>query len=168
MSIYTPDLYVSKITKVTPELLQRHHLRGLILDIDNTLTHHNSQQVGQDVLDWIQQMRAQGIALTIVSNNNRPRVTPFAAKLGMDFVANGCKPLPFGMKKAVARLQLPKEQIAVIGDQIYTDIVGGNAAGLFTILVEPFEQENGWFFALKRRLEAHHLRHYHRLKEELE
>lgn len=166
MSVFTPNLYLSKIVQVTPALLQLHGLRGLILDIDNTLTHHNSQQVQQEVLDWLALMRQTGIRMTIVSNNNRPRVTPFAQKLGLDFVANGCKPLVFGMKRAIRRLELPKEQIAVIGDQIYTDIVGGNRAGLFTILVEPFEAERGWFFACKRRLESLHLRHVSKTEEE--
>lgn len=98
--------------------------------------------------------------LTILSNNSRERVEPFARKLGLDFVARACKPLPFGMTRAQRLFGLPKKQIAVIGDQIFTDIVGGNWKGMYTILVEPFTLEQGVFFRLKRKLERYPIRRY--------
>jgi len=158
MSVFTPNRYLEKITRITPSFLKKQGIRGLILDIDNTLTYHNSPEIGCDILDWLDLMRQCGIKMTVVSNNNKPRVAPFAAKLGLDYVANGCKPLPFGMYTAIRRLSLPKEAIAVVGDQIYTDMIGGNLAGLFTILVQPFQTEDNLFFSVKRKLEAIHLK----------
>lgn len=162
MSVFTPDLYLDNITQVDISLLKRHNIKGVILDVDNTLTLHNSQAVEQMVLDWLKEMKDQGIGLTIVSNNYEARVRPFAEKLGLDFVPFGCKPLTRGISIACKRLGLPKEQVAMIGDQIYTDIMGGNLKGVFTILVKPFQLEDSLLFRIKRRLEKIHIRKYHR------
>lgn len=165
MSIFTPNLYLNNVTEITPELLQKHGIKGLVLDVDNTLTLHNSQEVLNMVLDWLDDMKQSGILLTIVSNNSEGRVKPFAKRLKLHYVAFGCKPLTRGFTQAAAQFNLPAEQIAVVGDQIYTDILGGNLKGMFTILTVPFQEENNTFFKMKRRLEQIHIRHYHRRSE---
>ena len=159
MSIFTPNLYLHRITYLTPERLQKYHIRGIILDVDNTLTHHGSQEVTQEVLDWLSLMKQHKLKLTIASNNYDKRVKPFAQRLGLDYIAMSCKPMTFAFTKACKKFNLPKNEVALVGDQIYTDILGGNLKGLFTVLVEPFEVESGRFFQIKRKLERFHLRH---------
>lgn len=159
MSIFTPNLYLHRITDVTPALLRQHQLRGIILDVDNTLTHHGSQEVTQEVLDWLQTMREAGIQLMIASNNSEKRIRPFAQKLGLDYLSMSCKPLTFAFTRACKQFGLESRETALIGDQLYTDILGGNLKGLFTILVEPFELEHGLVLRAKRKLERRHLRH---------
>ncbi len=162
MSVFTPDLCLNQVTDITLELLKKYQIKAIVLDVDNTLTLHNSQEVRQEVLDWIAQMNRAKIPMTIVSNNYEKRVKPFAERLGLQYVSFGCKPLTKGFTQACHQFQLPKHQIAVVGDQIYTDILGGNLKGMFTILTVPFELENGFLFAVKRRLEKIHLKKYHR------
>ena len=158
MSVFTPNLYLHRITDVTPELLRLNRIRGLILDVDNTLTHHGSQEVTQKVLDWLQTMREHGIQMMIASNNSERRIRPFAQKLGLDYLSMSCKPMTFAFTRACRKFGLETRETALIGDQIYTDILGGNLKGLFTILVEPFEMEDGFLLRCKRRMEQKHLR----------
>lgn len=166
MSVFTPKLCLDKVTDITPKLLREKGIKGIVLDVDNTLTLHGSQEVKKEVTDWLEQMKAQGFLLTIVSNNYEKRVKPFAQRLGLEYVSFGCKPMTKGFTQACKKFSLKKEEIAVVGDQIYTDIVGGNLKGMFTILVEPFQLETGWTFRLKRNLEKIHIRKYHRMHRE--
>jgi HAD superfamily phosphatase (TIGR01668 family) len=166
MSVFTPKLCLEKVTDITPELLRKNGIKGIVLDVDNTLTLHGSQEVKKEVLVWLENMKKEGILLTIVSNNYEKRVRPFAQRLGLEYVSFGCKPLTKGFTQACRKFSLRKEEIAVVGDQIYTDILGGNLKGMFTILVTPFELETGWTFRLKRSLEKIHIRKYRRLHGE--
>lgn len=160
MSIFMPDLMLRDVTRVDKALLDANGLRGLILDVDNTLTEHGSQYVRPQVEQWLRRMSDQGIRLIIVSNNTRSRVQPFASRLGLDFVAMGCKPLTMGLSRAQKQMGLPTQEVGVVGDQIYTDVVGGNLKGMYTILVTPFVVEDTAFFKLKRSLETIHIRAY--------
>ncbi|MEG1996161.1 MAG: YqeG family HAD IIIA-type phosphatase [Oscillospiraceae bacterium] len=161
MSLFIPDLILKDITKITLQILNENNIKGIILDVDNTLTIHGSQDVEQNVLDWLEFAKQNNIKLMIVSNNTFARVSPFAKKLGIDFVAMGFKPLTFGISRVMKRFDLPAKNIAVVGDQIYTDIAAGNIKKMFTILVSPFEKENGFFFKIKRKLEKRHVKKYY-------
>lgn len=92
--------------------------------------------------------------MRVVSNNNKKRVEPLAEKLGLPFTANGAKPLTFGVNRAVKAMGAKKSETLVIGDQIFTDVMAGNLAGIRTVLVEPFHLEKTWTFRLKRRIES--------------
>ncbi|MCL2077424.1 MAG: YqeG family HAD IIIA-type phosphatase [Oscillospiraceae bacterium] len=134
--------------------MKKRGLRGLILDLDNTLSMHGSPAAEEGVAEWLSDMRRLGISMIVVSNNTEKRVAPLAKELGLKFIPFGCKPLTFGIKKAIKSLRLPKKNIAVVGDQIFTDIIGGNLSGVTTILVEPFYMESGKLFRFKRKIES--------------
>ena len=138
---------------IQPGLLRQYGIRGLMLDLDNTLTTHDNPAPAEGVLSWIGLMRQAGIAMMIVSNNRPHRVQPFAAALGLPFVAEGAKPLPRGFRLAQKRMQLPFSQLAVVGDQIFTDILGANLCGVKSIYVRPIQYENKGFLRVKRWLE---------------
>lgn len=160
MSVFLPNLMLKDVTEIDEALMKRYNIKALILDVDNTLTTHGSQAVQQAVLDWLALMKKKNVQLMIVSNNTNERIKPFAEKLGIEYVAMGCKPMTRGFTLAQRKFGIDKKQIAVIGDQIYTDIVGGNLKGCFTILVTPFQLEKNRFFKLKRWLEAGHIKRY--------
>jgi HAD superfamily phosphatase (TIGR01668 family) len=160
MSVFTPDIMLADLTQVSPAFLRLHDIRGIVLDVDNTLTNHGSQSIRPEISQWIRDMDALGIRLMIVSNNSYKRVKPFADSIGVDFIARGCKPLPIGLNQAQKRFGLPREQIAMVGDQIYTDVLGGNLKGFYTVLVKPFVLEDGPFFRLKRNMETIHISAY--------
>lgn len=151
--IFRPTYVFNDITGITPRFLKRKHIKGIVLDVDNTLTTHNNPIPPQSSMDWLASVKRAGIKLIIVSNNKPPRVVPFAEVLDLDYVANGRKPLTYGINEAVRRLGFEKCDIAAIGDQIFTDIMGANLAGIRSCFVYPIEPETSLPFRLKRTLE---------------
>lgn len=153
MSIFYPHERHPTILDISPEALVQSGFRGVILDVDNTLTTHDNPVPSDGVLAWLQSAREAGLKLIILSNNSAERVRLFAALLGLDFESNGRKPLPTGYRRALARLGLKKNQAVAIGDQIFTDVLGARLAGIYCIFVNPIEPERTRFFRFKRRLE---------------
>ena len=151
--MFRPTYVFDKVPDITPEFLKKHRIKALILDLDNTLTTHNNPIPPQSSLDWIKRMKEAGIKLMIVSNNSDERVLPFAEKLGLDFEARGKKPLPFGYKRAVKRLGVSSREVAAVGDQVFTDIMGCFTAGIRSIFVFPIEPETSLPFRFKRAIE---------------
>lgn len=151
--MFKPTYVFDKVGEITPEFLHKKQIKGLLLDLDNTLTTHNNPVPPQSSLDWLDKMRAAGIKLMIVSNNHAPRVTPFAEQLGLDFVSEGKKPLTFGYTRAIKRLGLEKRNVAAVGDQIFTDVLGSNLKGIRSIFVSPIEPETSLPFRFKRAIE---------------
>ena len=125
--LLTPEIIFKQVESITPDYLQKNGITALVLDVDNTLTADGSQQLDDSVAAWLDAMRAAGISLTIVSNNTARRVRPFAEKLGLRWVALACKPLPVGLAVARRRLGVKRRQMAMVGDQIFSDRL---AAGL--------------------------------------
>lgn len=164
MPIFYPTIDVRGVCDITLELLGRLGVRALILDVDNTLTTHDNPVPSQGVREWLAEMGQAGIPMMIVSNNHYERVKPFAQLLGLPFVEDGRKPLSSGMSRAAQSMGVSPREIAVVGDQIFTDILGGNLFGAKTILVQPIELEDKPFFKCKRFLEKGVLRRYQRRK----
>lgn len=148
-----PDIKLDRITDIKIELLRKYGISALILDVDNTMSTHHGQILTDGLSDWLVYMQNGGIDLTILSNSNEKRVAPFAVKVGLDYISMGLKPLPFGFLRAVRSLGVKRKNAAIVGDQIFTDVLGGNAAGLKTILLTPIKPETALRFRLKRRLE---------------
>lgn len=152
--IFKPRIWVKNVLSIDKEFLEEHGIDALILDLDNTLSMHGDPAAEQGIPEWLDSMRALGVKMMVVSNNTNKRVAPLAAKLGLDFTANGAKPLTFGLNKALKKLGTSRERTAVVGDQIFTDVMGGNFAKMPTILVEPFHVEKGLLFKIKRGAES--------------
>lgn len=143
-----------KVTDITPEFLKKNNIKGLILDLDNTLTTHDNPKPAEGVMDWIGLMKKSCVKLMIVSNNHPPRVKPFADMLGLPFVSEGRKPLTKGFSEACRLMELKKAEIAAVGDQIFTDVLGANLFRIRMLYVSPIEHEKTAFFKLKRALEV--------------
>ena len=139
---------------ITPEDLAERGFRGLLLDIDNTLTTYGSTELAEGVLEWLDTMKRAGIALTVVSNALDRRIAPFAAKLGLRHISLACKPSPIGFWRAARRVGLPIRQCAAVGDQIFTDWFGTKFSGVSCFLLEPIRTDNEKpFLRLRRRWE---------------
>ncbi|MDF2567672.1 MAG: superfamily [Oscillospiraceae bacterium] len=162
MSFLVPDLILSSVLDITPDLLKRMRVKAVVLDVDNTLTTHGNPVPGKGILEWIEYMKEQKVPMMIVSNNTHERVKPFAKLLGIEFVSMGLKPMTRGFSRACKKFALHPSEIAVVGDQIFTDIIGGNLKGMKTILVSPFDVETGLFFKLKRKMEKSLINKYHK------
>ncbi len=115
---------------------------GLIVDLDNTLMGFRQTELCEDHLAWCERAHERGFRMVMVSNNFTERVTGIARQLRIPCIPNALKPLPFGVMRAVRMLELPRERIAVVGDQLFTDVLSGKLCGLYTILTEPIEAKD--------------------------
>lgn len=159
--LLTPDYIFKDIESITPEFLQAKGITALVLDVDNTLTQDGSQVLEPSVRAWLDRMRAAGVSLTIVSNNTAERVRPFAERIGLAWVPLACKPLTLGLTVARRRLGVPRRQMAMVGDQIFTDRL---AAGLYRIpclLTVPRGGDRQRGVQFKRKLEPHWIAQYY-------
>ncbi len=148
-----PDIKLHGITDISVELLNKYNIKALLLDVDNTMSTHHGTILTDGLTEWIAKMQQNGIKLMVLSNSKRFRVEPFAARIGLPFISLGCKPLPTGYLRGVKALQEKRKNVAIVGDQIFTDVLGGNAVGVKTILLTPIKLEEGWSFKLRRNLE---------------
>lgn len=153
MRLFLPDLYVPSVFAIDLEELKKQGIKGMIADLDNTLIEWNVPLATPDLARWLKQVEAQGFKLVVVSNNREERVRRFCQPLELPFISRARKPLRSSFKKAEQMLGLSKEEIAVVGDQLLTDILGGNRLGYYTILVIPIVETDGFFTRLNRKME---------------
>ncbi len=155
LSVLKPQYRFNCILDITAEDLKSAGAKLVLLDADNTLSLHGSQQPISGIAEWIEEIKKNGIELVIISNNSESRIKPFAEKLGLPFIYKGAKPLPKGFKKACKMFGVLPEESAVIGDQIFTDVLGGNLIGAKVFLTEPLGPETDFFIKVKRRIEKY-------------
>lgn len=162
MALLQPDAVFCRITSITPEYLRSRGIRALVLDIDNTLTTHDNPELPPPVEAWLRARQAEGFLFAVSSNNSEARVAPFAQKIGVQWVSNAAKPLPRGFRRAQLQFGVPKSQMALIGDQLFTDVLGARLFGIPALLVEPMARDTKWYILLKRRLETPFLKRYYK------
>ena len=155
-----PREYVDNVRKISIDFLKKNNIKGLILDVDNTLTVDHAAKLIPGVADWLVLLQQSGIALIILSNAVPKRMAAFAGAVGLPFVGLGLKPLPFGYFRAMRRVGASKKNTAIVGDQLFTDILGGKLSGCKTVLVAPQKLETSCRFKIKRALERKLLRRY--------
>ncbi len=151
--LHKPNYVFNSIADISSEFLEKEGIKALILDLDNTLTTHNNPIPKPEIKAWLDEMKAYGLPMMIVSNNHYERVKPFADALGLPFVPDGKKPLSKGYNEACNRLGFNKKEIAAVGDQIFTDVWGCKLTGIRSIFTYPIEYETGFWFRVKRTLE---------------
>ncbi|MHB8147106.1 MAG: YqeG family HAD IIIA-type phosphatase [Vulcanimicrobiaceae bacterium] len=137
-----PDRFAPRLADVSHEELERSGIRGLIVDLDNTLMGFRETELCEEHVRWVQRAHDRGFRMVMLSNNFTERVTSIAALLRIPCIPNALKPLPFGFLRAKRLLDLPRRQIAVVGDQLFTDVLGGKVCGHYTILTEPIESKD--------------------------
>ena len=155
MSFFLPTVALKRVTDISEELLNSLGIRAVFLDVDNTLSTHGSQSPFEGSVAWAQNRVEQGLQRFIISNNFKERGAPFAAQFQLPFVHFAAKPLPWGYLYAKKRLrtQVKNSQCLVVGDQIFTDIIGANLCGMKSVLLEPIQLENTASFRLRRKWE---------------
>ena len=155
-----PHLQFERVTDITAELLNKMNITCLILDVDNTLCLKKGKIILDGVMNWLEKMQNNGIKLIILSNAKPKRMEGIAKNFGLPFVGLGGKPLTFGYRRAAKRMGESIKNCAIVGDQLLTDILGGNLAGCKTILVCPVELESSFGFKIKRGIERKLLKKY--------
>lgn len=150
---FLPDEHVKSVLDIKPEHLKEKGIKGVITDLDNTLVAWDREDVTPELEDWFQQMKAAGIKITIVSNNKLSRVRAFSNLAELPYIFRARKPLRRAFRQAIRKMGLIQDEVAVIGDQLITDIWGGNRAGAHTVLVVPIASSDGWATKLNRQME---------------
>lgn len=165
MNLY-PKLYYKKVTDIDPEILKENNIEALILDVDNTLLDFDLQII-EGLENWYTGIKVAGIKCIILSNSNKlDKIKMIANLLDIPYIRFATKPLKRGFKKAQLKLNIPNKNIAVVGDQIFTDVIGANRCGMFSILVEPIAKKDIWMTRVKRPLENIVIKKYLKSKDE--
>jgi len=153
MALFLPTIAVNKVTDITPALVRAIKADSILLDVDNTLAFPGSQQPLEGTVEWAGAMKKSGIKIIIMSNNFKKRVQPFVAKYDLPFMSFSLKPLPFAYFRAMRKLKAKRKDVVVVGDQIFTDIIGANFSFMKSILLMPAEKETSFSFRIKRKCE---------------
>ena len=132
-----PHLYLRSVFELPVDQLREQGIQGLIFDLDNTLLNWNMYEVTPEAKTLFTQLQEAGFRSCLVSNNKRDRVEAVAKVLGLPAISKARKPRRRAFRQAMVTLKTTKEETAVIGDQLFTDVLGGNRLGLYTILVVP-------------------------------
>lgn len=166
MLIY-PDFYCNNVRDVKLEFLQEHNIKGIILDVDNTLIDYY-RKFEDGTIEWVNNLKKAGIKFCIVSNTNKlDKVIYVAETLEIPYFYFAKKPFKTGFIKAKEKMGLEAENIAVIGDQIMTDVIGSNRCKMFSILVKPIQEKDILITRIKRPIENKIINNYlNKIKKE--
>ncbi|WP_110926950.1 YqeG family HAD IIIA-type phosphatase [Bacillus massiliglaciei] len=159
---FLPSEHVQSIFEIKAEDLKKRGIKGIITDLDNTLVAWDRPTATPELIKWFDNMRDHGILVTIVSNNNENRVRTFSDPLHIPFIHQARKPLTRAFKKARANMGTKLEETVVIGDQLLTDVLGGNRVGLHTILVVPVATTDEFRTKINRYFERRIMRFFKR------
>ncbi len=150
---YYPDLYFDSIRHVDLEDLKNRGILGLILDIDNTLVPMHAKDADENVISWISELKNKGFKVCILSNASENRVIRFNKDISVTAIHRAYKPAGKAFLNAARIMRLEPENVAVIGDQVFTDIYGGNKVNMLTILVKPIDEKEIFLVRIKRIFE---------------
>ena len=142
-----PAVLTDALTDITPDLLEEQGIRLLMLDFDNTIVPYTTSVPEPLMEQGLLDMKQTDIQLCVVSNSKKDRVKIFCANYGIPCITHANKPFTKGIRECLAKFGIPASEAAIVGDQIYTDTLGGNAAGITTILVKAIDNHNFWLKA---------------------
>ena len=158
LKILTPNLYIKSVFELDLEKLKKNNIKGLIIDIDNTLVSWEIKYATEKIKQWLLNLKKEGFDICLVSNNTKDRVIIFNKELKLPAIHRALKPRMGAFKNAMKIMGTTTNNTAVIGDQIFTDILGGNRMGLFTVLVVPIAGKEFWWTTFIRKIEKYVLK----------
>ena len=145
---FLPKIITPKLTDLGPELLRSRNIRLLMLDFDNTIVPYTTSVPTPEMEAWLEEMNNfEDIQLCIVSNSHKDRVPTFCRERGLSCITYARKPSGKGIRECLRKFDIPASQAALVGDQIYTDVLGANCAGVTSILVNAIDNHNFWLKA---------------------
>lgn len=156
-----PDIHRKNIYDIDYRELYKRGFRGILFDIDNTLTTHGTV-ADEGNIEFFEKLRNMGFKTCLMSNNKEERVMPFAKAVGSPYIFKANKPSKSGYLSALKLLNLKEEETVFIGDQIFTDILGANNAGIYSILLDPISPREEIQIVIKRFFEKIVLFFYNR------
>lgn len=157
MEKYIPDIYEKNIYSVDYDSLKERGIKCILFDLDNTLVPYNKSSISKKLVELIEELKELDFKIIIFSNNTKKRVEVFKTTLRVDCLVNAKKPLVLNYNRVMQKFKLEQSEVAIIGDKLVTDILGGNKAGITTILVNPISMYdsfwNKFFNFYERKIE---------------
>ncbi len=144
MEKYLPDIYQETIYDINYKSLKEHGIKCLLFDLDNTIAPYNEKVLKAEVKELIYQLKQLGFKVIIYSNSPKMRVRQFGKQLNVDIYSGARKPSKKGFNRILAKYKYTENEVAIIGDQICTDVLGGNRVGITTILITPIGKDPFW------------------------
>ena len=141
---FLPAILTDELTDLTPEILRGRNIRLLMMDFDNTIVPYTTSVPTQKMADWLRNMQESDVLLCVVSNSKNDRVKIFCEKYDLPCITRAKKPGTRGIKECLEQFEIPAEEAALVGDQIFTDTLGANSAGVTPILVRAIDNHNIW------------------------
>ena len=141
---FLPTYRTAAITDLTPEMLEAKNIRLLMLDFDNTIVPYTTNIPTPEMEKWLKMMVASPVKICVVSNSRNDRVKIFCEKYDLPCITRARKPGTRGIKECLEQFEIPAEEAALVGDQIFTDTLGANSAGVTPILVRAIDNHNIW------------------------
>ena len=141
---FLPDQILNSLTDIDPQMLQKQGISLLMLDFDNTIVPYTTNKPTPQIESWLQSILVSDVRICVVSNSKRDRVPAFCKERGMDCVTHAKKPFSKGIRFCMEKYGVQTAQCALVGDQIFTDTLGANCAGVMSILVTPINNHNIW------------------------
>ena len=160
-----PTFITPKLTDLTPQQLRSWEIQLLMMDFDNTIVPYTTSTPTEEMDRWLREMAASDIQLCVVSNSKKDRVKVFCGQYGIDCITHSRKPFRKGIRQCLNKYRFPPSHCALVGDQIFTDILGANGLHVTSILVDAIDNHNIWlklrhvaelpfiFLARKRRIQ---------------
>ncbi len=141
---FKPTWMVKSVYAISPQQLKRHGIRAVFSDLDNTLIAWNNPAGTPELHHWMVELNRAGIPLIVISNNSKERVAKAVVRLKLPFIARSMKPFSFGITHARKKLGLKQHEVVMVGDQLMTDVIAANQAGVYSILVKPLIDTDKW------------------------
>ena len=157
---FYPKLYIGSIFELDLETLRKEGIKGIIFDIDNTLVPYDVAEPTEEIIQLFSKLKKENFKICLMSNNTEDRVVRFNQNLKVFAIHKSGKPRTKGFKRALELMNLKKEEVAIVGDQVFTDVYGGNKMGVKTILVQPVSDKDEWITKIKRGLEQRVIKLY--------
>lgn len=162
LNLFLPNKHVQSIYELTPQMFRDEGIRGIVVDLDNTLVPWNVEDATEEVKKWLASFIEAGLEVIIFSNNNEERVKRFAEPLQIPYIYRAKKPLQNSFAIAASLMNVSSGQLAVIGDQLLTDILGGNRFGAYTVLVVPIVESDAAITKFNRQIEKQIMNYFFR------
>ncbi len=154
MSLFYPDLLIAKITDISYDMLYKLDIKTILLDVDDTISPKGASSISKEILEWINIIKSHSVGLVILSNNSLSRVKSLSQKIEVPCICRSMKPFPWSIHKAMKLVSADKSKTAIIGDQIFTDVLAAKLSGIKSILVEPMDMDGDFMLKFKRKLEC--------------
>lgn len=144
LDFFRPSLFATRITEIDLDLLRARGKRGVIIDLDNTIVGFRSLAPLEEDAAWVRRAKEVGVRVAVLTNNGTPWASEIAKDLGVPCIPRARKPLPNGFRRALHVLEVEAREAVVVGDQLFTDVLGAKLAGLDVILVDPLVRFDPW------------------------